>query len=356
KAQAIQPDICIRIHRIQPRAVESEQTTHTTLTAVLDRVHAALKNCVEVRCRGVFLDQLTATAHGDLVTAAMLRYRDGDEPREPLEALLLCPKPHMAPWRVDVVSHSRDCCRNAVVCHVKGFPDVRPPQRLVSLDDISEAIRLTGDEADDETRAWVATQQVLAITRRYAQLLQPDIATYRRWIRERLDIDDRFDTTALLNEAQRETLALGRFLWEQIEHIRASNFAGPVLLFTGVLEEVTLNTVFQHCPTLYDARGTVANLTLGTLGFLKMQKGTDWETLEQAMAGGLWNEHLTEDQVLTFSKWVSKVESLKNTRNDAAHRARVEPPAFQKLVNTYFGSSLSGIGVLNALLLAWQGE
>ena len=65
-----------------------------------------------------------------------------------------------------------------------------------------------------------ASQRVV-IAQRYRELLQPDITQYYDWIRDKLNIGTQFDTTPLLGPEQRETLALARFLWEQLDNIRA---------------------------------------------------------------------------------------------------------------------------------------
>jgi hypothetical protein len=95
--------------------------------------------------------------------------------------------------------------------------------------------------------------------------------------------------------------------------------------------------------------------TLGTLGNSKGFGGTNWLILEQAIVQGHhWNEQIALQQQLPLSDWVDMVKKISFTRNDAAHKANVERKAFQSLINLYFGSARTGIGVLNGLLLAWQ--
>ncbi|MBC8077187.1 MAG: hypothetical protein H7Y32_14010, partial [Chloroflexales bacterium] len=355
-AQYIQPDLRVAIWRTQPEIEGDAPALAQRLADILDRVHAALTAHVAVRCHGVFLDALSANAHGALASVNGLLRRDGTALADDLEDLLVCPKPHIAPWRVDLVSHTRDCCANATLCHIKHRPHAGKPQRLTALDEIAAAISSGSAFGDEAAVAEAATSQVLAITKRYAQLLQPDIAHYRQWVSDELDVGDRFETTALLNGAQRETLALARFLWEQIEYIKASNFAGPTLLFTGVLEELTRATIYQRSPPLYDAdTGRALMLTLGTLGNSKGHGGTNWTILEQSIVlGGCWHAQVSPQQLLAFSSWIDMIKTIGYIRNDAAHKANVERKAFQRLIALYFGSPVSGIGVFNGLLLAWQ--
>ncbi|HEU5098188.1 MAG TPA: hypothetical protein VFU22_04025, partial [Roseiflexaceae bacterium] len=206
KAQMVAPDIKIELHCIRPQGAGDSAGLECLLRALLNTVHARLQAQVAVRCHGVFLDTLTANAHGALAETASLLTRDGRAQQSDLSDLLLCPKPHIAPWRVDLVSVTQDCCANAALCHIKHQPGVIKPRRLSALEDIADALKHSAELGDDETVTSAATQQVLQITKRYAQLLQPRIEDYRQWIRERLEIDDVFDTTLLLNDAQRETL------------------------------------------------------------------------------------------------------------------------------------------------------
>ena len=355
KAQFVAPDTQIALHCLQPQGAGDSAALENLLSALLDDVHARLQAQVEVRCHGVFPDTLTATAHGALAETAILLARNGVAHSDQLSDVLLCPKPHIAPWRVDLVSVTQDCCANAALCHIKHQPGVIKPRRLGALEEIADALKHGAEGQDDEVVTSAATTQVLRITKRYAQLLQPRIENYHQWIRERLEIDDLFDTTPLLNNSQRETLALGRFLWEQSEQIQASNFAGPVLLFTGVLEEMTRITLYQHSPPLREEGGRALMQTLGTLGNCKGYGGTNWIILEQAIVQGQhWNEQIAPQQRLSLSDWIDMIKKVGFIRNDAAHKANVERKAFQSLINLYFGSALTGMGVLNGLLLAWR--
>lgn len=355
-AQFVQPDVQIESWRIQPRIVGDLQPLHATFQQLLTNVHHALKDRVEVRCRGVFLDTLSATAHGRVASVTQLVQRNGRHFDDSLENLLLCPKPHVAPWRVDIVSWTNDCCENATLCHIKHRPNVRKPERLTALEQIADAIRGVEGVGDEEAVVEAANRQVLIIIKRYAQLIQPDIRHYQNWVRDELEVGDLFDTTTLLSDIQRETLALARFLWVQIDNIKASNFAGPTLLFTGVLEEITRKTIFRRSPQLYDTRRKELMQTLGTLGKCKWFGGANWRIIEQSIVvGGYWNESITSDLRLPLSAWIDRLNTIVDTRNHAAHQADVSRDDFQVLTTAIFGSSRTGMGLLNGLLLAWTG-
>ncbi len=356
KAQLVDPDLEIVLQHIRPQGAGDSAELDRVLSAVLNMIHTRLQRRVPVRCHGVFLETLTANGHGSLAEAAGLFARNGNAHEGELSDLVVCPKPHIAPWRVDIVSLAQDCCTNPILCHIKGQPGVRRPQRLSALEEITDALKQSVKGQDDQTITSAATKHVLQITRRYAQLLQPRIDDYHFWIRKRLEIEDLFDTTPLLSDPQRETLALGRFLWEQIEQIKASNFAGPVLLFTGVLEEMTRISLYQKSPPLCDANTSRPLMkTLGTLGNCKGFGGANWIILETAiMQGQHWNEQITPMQQLPLSRWIDMVQKIGLIRNIAAHKGSVDYKAFQSLINLYFGSSLTGVGVLAGLMLAWR--
>lgn len=201
----------------------------------------------------------------------------------------------------------------------------------------------------------VATQQVLAVTQRFADLIKPNIEHYQQWILDNLEIGDSFNTTQLLTDSQRKTLALGRFLWEQIDNIKADNFAGPTLLFTGVLEEVTRITIYQIVPYLGDNRGRPLMQTLGTLGNCKGWGGNNWRILERSiMQGGHWEEKMPDGQTFPFSKWIDIMSLIAEIRNKAAHEADVDKDTFRKFTTRFFGSTMNGLGAFNGLLLAWK--
>gem|GEM_PF-2830108 len=57
---------------------------------------------------------------------------------------------------------------------------------------------------------------------------------------------EHWDIHPLLTEEHCETLALGKFLWEQIDKIDGKDYSGPGLHFSGVFEAFISQTVFTH--------------------------------------------------------------------------------------------------------------
>lgn len=350
------PDMRVLLWRAQPQFAMDNQQLYQLFETLLAHVHQQLSQRVAVRCHGVFLDQLSTNAHGQIASIAGLMQRDGQQLTGSLDDLLLCPKPHIAPWRVDLV-HGDDCCNNAAVCHIKGMDRVQPPRRLVELQDVIDTIKATRDatKTPNQEILETATTQVRMVVKRYQQFIQPNLADYLAWLRNRLEIDDLFDETPLFDSNSRETLALARFLWEQTEQLRAANFAGPTLLFTGVLELITRNTIYRVTPVLYGTNGKELMQTLGTLGKAKLYGGQTFLTLEKHIVNnGHWNANIAPGQQLPFAKWIGMLSQIVSIRNQAAHEAMVSKQNFETLIQHYFGGLRSGYGLLNGLLLAWK--
>ena len=100
------------------------------------------------RCHGIFLDALSAAGNQVLVD----RYGGavGGDPGE----LLLCPKPHIGPWRVDLVSRVEHCCRDGQLCQIAGQAGaqkpVRPPRTTGEL--LHELEQIFAGGSDTRTR------------------------------------------------------------------------------------------------------------------------------------------------------------------------------------------------------------
>lgn len=354
--QTLVPDQQVNVTQLAPTLDEPEAQLRPALVALLNDAHRRLGTPTVLRCHGVFLDSLTVNAHGALTRSEALRQRDGS-PLQPTESssdtaldnLLICPKPHLGPWRVDIVSLTHDCCQNPQLCPIVGQPELQRPSRLTRLEDITRAIR-SHDATEGDERAAVATRQVHVIAQRYANLIQPNLAEFIGWVRDELDVAEQFDQFPFLTQSLRDTLGLGRFLWQQIDAIRATNFAGPTLLFTGVLEELVRHTIYAHSPQLTDQRGRGLPKTLGTVGH-----PANRVVLTNALEAGLhWEPTLTPTTHLSFADWAELVWRISRLRNQAAHAAHISPGDFRTMQQLYFGSKRTGFGALNGLLLAWQ--
>lgn len=363
RSETLVPRQTVAIRQLLPALPGTRAPAQSLLETLLQDAHQRLRTPAKIACHGVFLDSLTVTAHGTFADAVAMRRRTGkplvaaDVPDEAaLDTLLLCPKPHIGAWRMDVVSLEHDCCQNAQVCHIfgNGVPDIRKPSRLRRLEDIAEAIQTAGGE-DETERTEAATRHVRVIAQRYADLIKPNMAELTAWVQRRLDVDPLFETFPHLTAEHRATLGLARFLWQQIENIQATNYAGPALLFTGVLEDLIKATVFARSPQLYDQYGKELYRTLGVIGRTCKDRGRNWRLMTGAVFGGNhWNVQVTGSTRIPFETWGMKVWDISRIRNQAAHEAQVSKDEFLDLERLYFGSLRDGFGALNGLLIAWR--
>jgi hypothetical protein len=288
----------------------------------------------------------------------------------PNDDQLLCPKPHIAPGYAIVVSRTHDCLTSAR-CHIRHLGLKAPPQRITAIKEITAALHAAGKMPDREQAIAIATQHVEVITRRYAELVQPNLDSYRARVRRELDVfeaenlEPLLDRAHLLSDAQWETLALGYFLAEQIELIQAHNYAGPALLFTGALEAAINASIYPLIPSRPVEQWTKDNgePLPRTLGPLAWSKGdptrhiTDknWRLLQMVItAGGHWNATITPNCTYILSQWVDGLGGIVPIRNLAAHEAHTSFKSFRKLRAALFGDPQNeSLGLLNGLLLAW---
>jgi hypothetical protein len=348
KAQYIQPDVNVEIWCFQPGA-SSEAALQQALTDLLDNVHQALKTRVEVKCHGVMLDSLTATAHGAMANIAPLYRRDGKlwSDNTNLDNLVLCPKPHIAAWRIDLVHLDTDCCQKAELCHVIGKSGITLPKRLEALTDIQSAIQTVvsaNAEKDEEALVQAANQQVKVVVERYKNLINPDLSQYDEWIKK--EIGPIFFTTALLSDTERNTIRLAYFISEQIKAVKANNYAAPGLLFTGIMEELGRRTIFVKTSL---SSISYKEQTMGRIVSNQYRYQARTDILRQ----NLWQANFNR-LTYNFDDWTNDLGNVKNHRNNAAHKANLSKTDFENLVALLFGDKTLNIGAFNGLLMAWK--
>ncbi len=353
RSQPITPDVTIDVWRIEPAPAEDIAPLQKTLVAILDRAHIALLNRVEALCRGVFLDALSVVEQPLLVDRAGINLVDeADE-------LLLCPKPHVGAWRVDIVSRQRHCLQDPSVCHIIARPDrrkpVRPPRNAADL--LKELQQLFSDrEAIDDDDVSMIARQVEAVTRRFAEIagVYRNLEMYFNRVR-----DQGMDQTLhLLNRTEQESLGLATFLVDQLESINAQDFSGPAIHISSVMEIEVQRRIFS-CPGL---EGTAANpkkQTLGTLPFMRRRPDLsegDWDRIV-AYAEQHWNGHMDPDHPhnnISFDEFVKALDQIGQLRNRAAHTHPLSRDDYRTLLKITCQAGPLRIGALNALLLCWH--
>lgn len=305
------------------------------------------------RWEGIFLDALSAAER----TAISDRWgRALDNPRD---ELLICPKPHIGPWRVNIVSRARHCCQDGQLCHIIGMPGaqkpVRPPRDIESLLREIDHVLVTqlADNLDEEVVSAVA-ERIQGLTRRFAELAQVDLEVYRERVRA-LGMRQTFD---LLGAAEQESLALAIFLTDQLFKVRASDYSAPAIHLSSVLESEVKRRIFA-CPGLVGNLANPRRQTLGVLPYLRRSDDLDgnWTRISAYVAAH-WNDRPVPDdpdRVIRFDDFVSKaLNRISQLRNNAAHTQPLPRPDYDELQDLVFLGRKLGFGALNTIILAWR--
>jgi hypothetical protein len=306
-------------------------------------------------CHGVFLDTLSAR------DAGALRDRWGAGLGEDLADILVCPKPHVGAWRVDIVSRGAHCCRDARLCHIAGQPGARPPIRppRTAEELLRELQRVVaGDDADelDDAGALAIAEHIEQITRRFADVAGATqrISVYEHRLRD-LGMER---TLGLLAPQARESLALAVFLVEQLDAIHASDYSAPTIHVAGVLESELARRVLA-CPDLTGAAFPYRRPTLGTLPFMRRNPERtegEWDRL-RGHVDAVWDGHVDPDAPevpIAFAALVDRLQEVARVRNRAAHTGAVLREQYSQLFRTVCQAGPLRIGALNVLLLAWR--
>lgn len=183
-------------------------------------------------------------------------------------------------------------------------------------------------------------RDIAATVKAYAALAQSDLREHIDWLRGGLGLDELLDESALLDAASRETLALARLLWADLEDRRAADFGAPALLLVDVLERAASEALRDtaQLPRALD----------GTLEGLVAHRAA----AESALAGCGWQAHGARGQQYTPAQWLDALPIVTAIRARAAAGEPLSPAAFQELLDVLCGSPLCGPGALNGLLSA----
>ncbi|MBP1466162.1 hypothetical protein EYB53_010640 [Candidatus Chloroploca sp. M-50] len=347
-AQSTRPDAAITIWRACPQ-IGGLAATHATLVAVLDEAHQALRAQVPVACHGVFLDPLSLSERG-----AMLG-RDGTAFAP--EDLLVCPKPHIGPWRVDLVSRSHHCCRDEQLCHIIGqvgaTPPVRPPRTAHEL--LSELDRLFAVgalETLDETAIEYAVSRIEGLTRRFAEITGAlhDLGRYEAKLGD-IGLDR---TLPLIGPTERASLALAIYLRDQLDDVQANDYSASIIHVARVLER-ELQRRLLSIPGITGADFPYGKPTLGALGGVYRKHPALWARIAAHLAQVWVGQVDPEDTafVVNIAQLIPEIDILVRARNQAAHTTPIARNRFRELLRTLCAGGPLRVGALNVLLLAW---
>lgn len=356
--------------RIEPYQLAPGNDVATRLHDLLAQSHSQLAVPRVPQCHARFLH---ATAH--LVpTHSLLTTVDNDadsSTSDPAE-LLICPKPHIGHWRIDIVSRSRQCCRDARVCHIVGQPTaqipVYPPDNPHDLLREMRHILHSGTpivrpDAPDEVPLDAITQRVDQLSRALAERagFYQRIEVYYHRLR---DIGMQ-STLPHLKVRQRESLAMALFLVEQLDEIGASDYSAPAIHIASVLEGATRQRIFS-CPLLAGRNAQRRYQTLGSLVFMWKAATHNYSDADEAIANWHrlhgWVKHRWQHRVrmggqtlrLEFHDYLACLDAIAPLRNRAAHPQPLSRPDYQRLFEQVCVRGRMQIGALNGLVRAWR--
>lgn len=349
--QALDPATRIEVAALCPER-PTEEIRHA-LRRLLEQAHRALREPIVPTCQGIFLDALSAGERPGISD------RWGHRIDGPSDDLLICPKPHIGPWRVDLVSRARHCCQDGRLCHIIGMPGaqkpVRPPRDIDSLLREIDHILATrpAGELDEEVVSTVA-ERVQGLSRRFAELARIDLEVYHERVRA-LGMRRTFD---LLGPAEQESLALAIFLTDQLFKVRANDYSAPAIHLSSVIEIEVKRRIFA-CPGIAGDLANPRRQTLGVLPYLQRSDDPDgnWARI-RAFATAHWHDRPNPDdpdRVISFDNFVSEaLTPICRLRNNAAHTEPLAQRHYDELQDMVFLGGKLGFGALNTIMLAWR--
>ncbi len=344
----------VQLHTIAPPDQATPATpAEQALTALLDATHAALSPPPALACHGMFLDSLSATeqqAWLDLNLPAAT----------PTSEILVCPKPHTTPPRIDLVSRVVHCCQDGHVCQIVGqagaHKPMRPPRNATELLHELNHLFAHGPLSDiDDASITRITYQIEQLARRLVQLMGAEqrIEVFYHRLND-LGLAPIF---ADLDDPARRSLALAIFLVEQLDSVSAHDYSAPVIQIAGVLERLLQERILA-CPNLTRA-AFKGKPSLGTLPFMRNNPERtegDWERL-LAHLEQVWRGQLVYGQQpyqISFDGFVTLLAHVRTIRNRAAHTTQIKRHEYTHFFQLTCQAGATQLGALPTLLLAWR--
>ncbi|NNJ11951.1 hypothetical protein EKD04_016580 [Chloroflexales bacterium ZM16-3] len=349
--QPLAPGQSVVVQPLTPALPGEQSDVSLSLAKLLDEAHARLHEPRQPRCQGVFLDTLSLCEHGALLGRDGAHLPDND--------VLACPKLHIGPWRVDLVSRTAHCCRDGRLCHIinqpGAAPPVRPPRNARELLRELERLFESGDlGALDENEAAVEAviSRIEALTRRFAEITGAlnDLGRYEAKLGD-IGLDR---TLHLLGPTERESLALAIYLRDQLDEVGANDYSASIIHVARVLE-CELQRRMLAIPGVSGSDFPHGKPTLGTLGGVRRRNPALWGRIDahliQVWAGNVDPEDATF--AVTVGQLIDEVEQLVRVRNQAAHTTPIPRDRFRTLLRSLCDGGPLRVGALNVLLTAW---
>ncbi len=342
-AFAVQPDVQIAIWRVLPESADDARAARSTLMAVLDSVHQALKDRVAVECYG-FLPDVDTINPGN--THPQRCQTCG-------ELLAFCPKPHIGSDRIDRVCPRCDCLQNMQVCHIIDRVSGRIPpfvRRVLTQNDLLKSIstirawlREQTSEADQSEQADQARTQVLTtigeLTESYVKLTRADTVQIERNFSEWVFGQYWQDTAHPrgLPAIVRNMLVSGEYVWNEFQRITIEDWAACAVQYIRALEYEMHRRLYDPCGTqLLKSDGTPMESHQFTFGspapmYYNRKKSTNWQTLLTCVA----QPSGVDEQAL--KTLIMDIEAIRLDRNKVAHTERVDAALAAKIREAVLG-------------------
>jgi hypothetical protein len=350
--QTLLPGQAVIVRSLCPALPSADSAVHVTLVGLLDDAHRQLAQPRLPRCSGIFLDTLSA------VERVAITGRDGTTLGNDFGEILVCPKPHIGPWRVDLVSRTQHCCKEGRVCHIIGQAGARKPVRPPrTAEDLLKELEQLFDSRDldllDEESVDAITHRIEELTRQFARITGAfkNLAAYEKQLG-----DVGFDRTLpLLGAAERESLALAIYLRDQLDHVNASDYSAPVIHVARALE-CELQQRILAVPGVRASDFPFSKPTLGSLAGVRDRNPSVWRKIH-AHLDSAWNGRVDPDDltfVVRLDHFVDQLDAIVKVRNKAAHTTPVSRELYRQTFRQICGGAGAlRVGILNVLLLAW---
>lgn len=348
--QVLVPDQSVIVQPLTPSLPGEQAAVTVKLIQLLDEAHKRLATPMVPRCEGVFLDTISAGQQ------AALRARDGSLLGS-TDEILVCPKPHIGPWRVDLVSRSLHCCQDRRLCHILGQPGarkpVRPPRSVVELlKELQQLFDTRDPDSLDEESIDAVARQIEDLTRQFASITGAlkNLSAYEKQLG-----DAGFDRTlTVMGAAERESLALAIYLRDQLDTVNAPDYSAPIIHVARALERELQRRILA-IPGVSANDFPFGKPTLGSLAGVRNKNPALWATIQNHVLN-IWDGKVDpEDSVfsVTLDHFVDQLDPVVKVRNRAAHTTPVPREQYRQIFRHVCNAGPLRVGVLNVLLIAW---
>jgi hypothetical protein len=338
---SIATDSALHLYALRP--FEQETVLHARLAELLDQVAVWLPERPPIACHGCIPDRDTVTPAGRITTTA---------------PLVFCPKPHISPARVDMVSPIDDCLKNPRVCHIMSLGPVAglmPPfvERVLNQHDLLTAIDQlrahlnrtvsSTDENEEAERARCALVEAIGrMVDNYRDIRQPDT----RPIEEKLEVIfgpywSASDNSRGLPKDVQNMLISGDFVYYEFEKGGVADWAASAVQYVRAVEHELHRRLYDrlgHPSPLKDRSGkplATHGFTFGTVStaFNKRLNGDhNWNVfLNQAVTP-------SKSDPNDFEQAIAAVIGLRQLRNEIAHSATIDQTKAQRVREITLGN------------------